>query len=117
MVRLHDKTSVERPVDQTQHGLERFLASLRRRDGICRLRLRVPMDASRYGLSHGREVHIEATRARDEQTLDGVIQITWTPEGSTVFPRFENVFVARLSTPSYTRPRTRIVIAKGLTCT
>jgi hypothetical protein len=71
MRRLRDKTSIERPVDQTQHGLERFLASLRGRDGICRLRLRVPMDASPYGLSLDREVHIEATRARDEQTLDG----------------------------------------------
>ncbi len=28
-----------------------------------------------------------------EQTLDGVIQIIWTPEGSTVFPRFEGTLM------------------------
>jgi hypothetical protein len=89
MPRLHDRTSVERPVGQAQERLEKFLASLRGKDGICRLRLRVPMNANPYGLSLDRAVHIEATRPRDEQTLDGVIQITWSPEGNTIFPRFE----------------------------
>jgi hypothetical protein len=95
MAHLHDQTSVECPVAETQSRLEAYFASLRAADGVVRLRLRVPMSCSPTspGLSLDREVRVEARRARDESNLNDVIRIAWTPEGSVVFPKFEGTLV------------------------
>lgn len=95
MTRLRESASVDRTAEQTQRGLENFLASLRRRDGISRLRLRVPvLGASKFGLSLDREVVITARHAR----LNGKpreFEISWAPEGSVVFPRFRGTLAIR----------------------
>jgi hypothetical protein len=93
MPRLRDATSVTCSVEETEARLERFLGSLRDKDGVSRLRLRVPTDGPTQGLSIDRQVHVEARRARDADNLNDVIAITWMPEGTAVFPTFEGTLV------------------------
>jgi hypothetical protein len=90
MTSLKESTFLDCTADQTQQGLEHFFNSLRKRDGISRFRLRVPVrGATKYGLSLDREVLIEARRARYEGEVRERFEIAWMPEGSVVFPRFE----------------------------
>jgi hypothetical protein len=90
MTRLKESTFVDCTADQTQQGLEHFFNSLRKRDGISRFRLRVPVrGATKYGLSLDREVLIEARRALHDGEVCERFEIAWMPEGSVVFPRFE----------------------------
>ena len=96
MPRLCDRTLVERSVEQTQEGLERFFALLRSGNGVARFRLRVPTDGAPhgYGISFDREVRIEARR-RGAGVADDAIEISWFPEGTLVFPIFEGTLVVR----------------------
>jgi hypothetical protein len=90
MTRLSDAVSVDRSTEQARQGLERFLHSLRARDGISRLRLRVPMNgAAKHGLSLDRAVRIEAWPGDGASGRPDGFEIAWSPEGNTVFPRFE----------------------------
>jgi hypothetical protein len=91
MTRLRDKTTVERPTEQTRERLERFFVSLRGRDGIARLRLRVPTDGAKhgYGISFDREVRVEARQTNDAERPCDFIEIAWMPEGTLVLPRFD----------------------------
>ncbi|MGC1379439.1 MAG: hypothetical protein WA814_00290 [Candidatus Baltobacteraceae bacterium] len=95
MSRLRDQTSVACPFPEAQSRLEAFFASLRAKDGVARLRLRVPIKgpADAYDLSIDRAVRVEAQRARDEENLNDLIRIAWQPEGTTVFPCFEGTLV------------------------
>ena len=89
MPRLRDRASVDLPVEQTRAGLDRFFTSLRQRDGVARIRLRVPGDGPAFGLSIDRTVRIEVRESLDPNS----IRITWAPEGPTIFPTFEGVLV------------------------
>ncbi len=87
MTHLREQISVASPASQAEAGLESYLASLRGADGVARLRLRVPVDGpSRFSLD--REVRVEARRARDDENLNDLIRISWSPEGKTIFPAF-----------------------------
>jgi len=94
MPALRDSEPVERPVEQTNRELDRFLRARRGGDGIARLRLHVativssPMD----GVSHDREVRIEACGSCAENRE---IEIAWTSEPPVVFPRFRGVLAVR----------------------
>jgi hypothetical protein len=89
MARLRDRTSVDLPIERTKAGLDRFFGSLRERDGVSRIRLRVPTDGPTFGLSIDRAVRIEARPSPNPNS----IRVTWTPEGTTVFPTFEGELV------------------------
>src|SRR5579863_10367908 len=89
MTSLKESTFLDCTADQTQQGLEHFFNSLRKRDGISRFRLRVPVRGTNYGLSLDREVLVEARRARYDGDARERFEIAWMPEGSVVFPRFE----------------------------
>jgi hypothetical protein len=90
MTRLKESTLLNCTADQTQQGLEDFFNSLRKRDGVARLRLRVPVrGATEYGLSLDREVVIEARRALHGGEVPERFEIAWMSEGSVAFPRFE----------------------------
>jgi hypothetical protein len=93
MTHLRDQTSLRGTVTQTEARVESYFASRRGLDGIARMRLRVPVDGMAQGLSLDREVRIEAWRDRDDQKLNDLIRIRWTPEGSVIFPRFEGTLV------------------------
>ena len=93
MTHLRDQTSVRGTVIQTEASLESYFASQRGLDGIARLRLRVPVSGTSPGLFIDREVRIEAWRDRDDQNLNDLIRIRWTPEGSVVFPKFAGTLV------------------------
>ncbi len=93
MNHLRDHISVARSVDEAKTRLEAYLASLRGKDGVARMRLRVPIIADGYQLSVDREVCVEAARARDDANLNDLIRISWQPEGSVVFPIFEGTLV------------------------
>lgn len=90
---LRDHTAVRGSVPETQSRLESYFAGQRGRDGVARLRLRVPLDGPTRGLSLDREVRIEAWRDRDDANLNELIRIRWTPEGTVVFPRFSGTLV------------------------
>ncbi|HMF29646.1 MAG TPA: hypothetical protein VKE42_12780 [Candidatus Cybelea sp.] len=77
------------------HRLERFFETLRGKDGVSRLRLRVPTDGRARGLSIDREVCVEARRTRGEASLNDLMLITWVPEGTGVFPAFEGILIVR----------------------
>lgn len=96
MPRLHDTTLVHRSVEQTRAGLKRFFLLLRGKDGVARMRLRVPTDGARngYAISLDREVRVEAHSARNEGNDDS-IRIAWIPEGTMVFPTFEGRLLVR----------------------
>lgn len=83
MTRLRDSVSIERPAEEAEGALRRFLASLRGSDDFARLHLRV-LD---------RDVYVEARRERGEGDLDGRTSIEWWPEGPTVFPRFSGTML------------------------
>jgi hypothetical protein len=85
MTRLRDTLTFNCSVERTKRGLENFLNSLRAQDGVSRLRLRVPVNGAKTGFALDREVRIEARRAQTGE----IFEITWVPEGSLVFPRFE----------------------------
>ncbi|HLY03659.1 MAG TPA: hypothetical protein VKR56_14330 [Candidatus Cybelea sp.] len=90
MTRLRESTLLDCTADQTQQGLEHFFNSLRKRDGISRFRLRVPVrGATKYGLSLDREVLIQARQVLYDGEVRERFVIAWMPEGSVVFPRFE----------------------------
>ena len=93
MTHLRDQTPVRGTVTQTETRLESYFASRRGLDGVARLRLRVPVSGMSQGLFIDREVRIEAWRDRDDQNLNDLIRIRWTPEGSVVFPKFAGTLV------------------------
>jgi hypothetical protein len=95
MTRLRDTICIDRPAEETAVGLERFFESLTGSDGIAHLRLRVPVGGAtrNYGIYLDRDVLVEARRARDEQNLNDVIRIDWSPEGAAVFPRFSGTLL------------------------
>ena len=51
MTRLRDVISVESSAEQSMLRLERFFESQRGKDGVSRLRLRVPTDGPTRGLA------------------------------------------------------------------
>ena len=75
--------------------LEQFFESLRGKDGISRLRVRVPTDGPTRELAIEREVCVEAHRPRGEASLNDLVLIKWIPEGTGVFPRFEGILIVR----------------------
>ncbi|MGA8100374.1 MAG: hypothetical protein WB810_17090 [Candidatus Cybelea sp.] len=93
MTYLRDQTSVSGTVAQTEARLESYFASRRSLDGIARMQLRVPVNGTSQRLFIDREVRIEAWRDRDDQNLNDLIRIRWTPEGSVVFPKFAGTLV------------------------
>jgi len=95
MTRLRDAISVESSALQSMLRLERFFESLRGKDGVSRLRLRVPTDGPTRGLAIEREVCVEARRTRGEASLNDLMLITWVPEGTAVFPTFEGILIVR----------------------
>lgn len=88
---LREMTPVERSAKQAHAALERFFGSLKASDGVSRLRLRVPVGvlAKQYGISIDREVRIEARPVRDPSPDAEVMEISWVPEGTGIFPRFD----------------------------
>ena len=109
MNHLRDQVAVARSVDDAQSRLESYFASLRGRDGVARMRLRVPLIADGVALSLDRDVYVEAKRARDDDNLNDLIRISWKPEGSVVFPAFEGTLVVW----SENDPRTSFIELDG----
>jgi hypothetical protein len=95
MTRLRESTLVETPARQCIARLEHFFASLKGKDGVARIRLRVPTDGPARQLSIDREVRVEARRASGEARLDDLMLIRWMPEGTGVFPTFEGILLVR----------------------
>lgn len=98
---LREATRVGRSVEQTRTALDRFFLSLKASDGAARLRLRVPTGGptKQYGLSFDREVRIEARPVREPE--HNVFEISWVPEGTAVFPRFDGkLFVTGFGNPN-----------------
>lgn len=95
MTRLRDAIVIDGPAEQSMLRLERFFDSLRGKDGVARLRLRVPTDGATRGLALEREVCVQARRARGEAMLNDLMLITWIPEGTGVFPTFEGILIVR----------------------
>ncbi len=95
MAHLREKTSARGTVPQTEARLDSYFASLRGPDGIARLRLLIPANGTSRGRFHDREVRIEAWRDRDDQNLNDLIRIRWTPEGSVIYPNFAGTLVVR----------------------
>jgi hypothetical protein len=95
MTHLRERAEVDCPLAETEARLDAYFESLRSADGIARMRLRVPVNglASGLGVSFDREVRVEARRARDEENLNDITRITWSPEGRAVFPQFEGTLV------------------------
>ncbi|MGB6517583.1 MAG: hypothetical protein WBE79_03650 [Candidatus Cybelea sp.] len=88
---LREITPVERSVKQAQVALEQFFHSLEAPDGVARLRLSVPirMPVKQYGVSIDREVRIEARPVRNPALDAEIMEISWVPEGTAIFPRFD----------------------------
>jgi hypothetical protein len=95
MAHLRDQTSARGTVAQTEARIESYFASRRGLDGIARMRVSVPVNGTSQRLFLDREVRIEAWRDRDDQNLNDLIRIRWTPEGSVVFPQFKGTLVVR----------------------
>ncbi|MBV8345086.1 MAG: hypothetical protein JO190_08875 [Candidatus Eremiobacteraeota bacterium] len=95
MTHLHAQMAVKCPLTETEARLGAYFESLRSEDGVARMRLRVPMtgSSSALGLSLDREVRVEAARGRDEENLNDVTRIRWSPEGKAIFPKFEGKLV------------------------
>ena len=91
MAHLRAQRSVRGSIAETEAALESYFASLRDRDGVARLRLRVPM--SGHALAIDREVRVEARRGRDSQNLNDLTLVSWHPEGSIVFPAFTGTLI------------------------
>ena len=100
MPRLRHRTSVDLPIEEAKAGLDRFFLALRQKDGVSRIRLRVPADGPALGLSIDRAVRIEAHPIADGTAL----RITWMPEGTTIFPTFQGTLaIWRDDDPSVTQ--------------
>jgi len=99
---LRDAVNVQRSVAETRTALERFFASLKRADGVARLRLRVPTDGAQngYGISLDREVRIEARSIPHTGNAEQ-IEISWMPEGMLVFPRFDGTLTVSADTAAH----------------
>jgi hypothetical protein len=95
MTQLRESTSVEGTTRQSMDRLEQFFASLQGKDGVARIRLRVPTDGPTRGLSIDREVRVEARRTRGGASLGDLMLITWMPEGTGVFPAFDGILIVR----------------------
>lgn len=97
MTRLRESTFVETAAQQSLARLDQFFASLRGKDGVARIRLRVPTHGPTRQVSIDREVRVEARRTRGEASLADLMLITWMPEGTAVFPSFEGTLIVRAS--------------------
>lgn len=86
MTHLREKTSLDYPVSEIQSQLESYFASKRDADGVARFVLRAPMN-----LEH--EVTIELRRVRDEENLNDVLSIAWTPKDEKLLPTFKGTLV------------------------
>lgn len=88
MPRLRDTTCVNRSAASVRMGLERLFASAHGKDGVARLRLRVPQGGSPDGriVSH-RDVRVEARQVRERR--NDLLEVSWRPEGTMVFPAFD----------------------------
>ncbi len=95
MTHLHVQTAVECAASEAEARLDAYFESLRSPDGVARKRLRVPVGgfSPALGLSLYREVRVEVARGRDEQNLNDLTRIRWTPEGKAIFPKFEGTLV------------------------
>jgi hypothetical protein len=92
MTHLREQISLASPAGDAESNLENYLASLRDSSGVARVRLRVPIDGP-VGVSIDREVRVEARRARDDENLNDLIRISWSPEGRTVLPSFSGTLI------------------------
>jgi hypothetical protein len=92
MTHLRQQISVASPASIAESRLETYLSSLRGSSGVARFRLRVPVDAP-LGVSIEREVRVEARRARDDENLNDLIRISWSPEAQTVLPTFKGTLI------------------------
>ena len=89
MPQLSDRTGVDCTVDQASQGIARFFNSLKGKDGIARMRLRVPGDGPVLGIAIDREVRIEVQPAAEGRMMN----VTWQPEGTVALPTFEGALV------------------------
>lgn len=91
MPRLRDATSIGRSAGQTTELLERLLAGLCDKDGVARVRLRVPAGspADRSGFYSYREVNVEIGAGC------APLAISWVPELPLVFPSFHGTLAVR----------------------
>ncbi len=92
MPRLSDRTAIDCSVEQASKGIDCFLDSLKGRDGVARLRLRVPADGPMLGIAIDREVRIEV---RPPSEVGGAMAMGWKPEGTVALPTFEGTLVAQ----------------------
>lgn len=94
MKRLRERTVVGRPVEEAEAGVIAFFDRLRAPDGSIRMRLRVPVGTrAPFGFAVDRAVRVEIAPARDEQNLNDVLAISWSPEGTAMLPHFEGTLV------------------------
>lgn len=96
MTRLRERAAVRCPIAEAQGRLEAYFAKRRDPDGKTRLALKVPLDGAGLfrGLALEHDVVIVASRGRDEQNLNDVIDVAWEPEGGGTFPTFAGTLVA-----------------------
>lgn len=78
------------PVARLQAGLEEYFERMRQPDGSARLTLRVPLDDVKAleGLSLSHDVVAVVRKGRDEQNLNDVMHIRWSPAGGGPYPSF-----------------------------
>lgn len=93
--RLRDTIALDCPVPEADSRIAAYLDGHRDRDGVTRFALRVPLDgiAPLHGLALEREVRVDARRDRDDQNLNDLIRISWTPGIDGAFPHFEGTLV------------------------
>ena len=96
MTRLRDRMVVGYAPSEAQLRLAAYFASLRKADGVARIRLRVPMTdtSGSLALVLSREVRIEAQPAPGGRNCHE-IWISWEPEGRTVLPKFQGRLCVR----------------------
>jgi hypothetical protein len=87
MRELQEQIAVACSSEMTEARLGAFFQAMQNGDGVARMRLRVALDGMSLALE--REVRMEARTTRDEANLNNVVAITWEPEGTVMFPRFE----------------------------
>jgi hypothetical protein len=97
MTQLRAGILVESAPAQSMARLEQFFTSLQDKDGVARIRLRVPTDGATRELSIDRAVRVEARRTRGEASLNDLMLIRWMPEGTGIFPTFEGVLIVATS--------------------
>jgi hypothetical protein len=108
MTRLREHVPIARSAGDTRSRLEAYLSALRGKDGVARMRLRVPLVTDGMQLSLDREVCVEAERTRDDNRND-LLRISWKPEGTVVFP----VFAGRLVVWSEDDPKIAFIELDG----